>query len=148
MSNEKDVVESLVASVESLGESMFTLPIVEFRNETPSGWDAVIVAFGAAFFYKDPSNEKPVGDEQQQRPGPIYSGGSSYVQGTKNECCGRVVGAMTVRMDGRTETFQGAGNARPGYCLTRMPFVLKEKQLLSAADLASGKLPVELVVLD
>ncbi|WP_143219501.1 hypothetical protein [Achromobacter xylosoxidans] len=147
MSNEQEVIDALISSVK--GEKAdYKLAVVEFRNETPSGYDAVIVAMGAAFFYKDPSNEKPTGNEQQQRPGPLRSGQSSYVQGTRAECCARVVAAMTVLMGGETKTYQSRSEVPAGRCLLRAGFNLRPARSVDPNELSSGDLPLELVFVE
>lgn len=119
-------------------------PIVEFENATPSGWNVAIVAMGAVFNYKD-ANEKPIGNEQRQQAGPLYSGQSSYVQGTRHDCCSSVFVAITVKAeDEEAKNFYGNIPDTPKECFLRTRFTLgqqnkianiSERDLLSTLEL-------------
>jgi len=144
MSNQDPVEQSLVAAVEAIVMARGA-PIVEFENATPSGWNAVIAAMGAAFFYKD-ENEKPIGNEQQQRPGPLYSGGVSYVQGTRQDCCSRVVIAISVVINGKTQTLTGEVKDTPKRCFLRTRFKVAPKKTQTVANDPSSSTPYELEI--
>lgn len=140
VNEEKESCDRLKKDVQEIEITVNTGAVVVFENRTPSGWNAVIVSFGAAFFYKNPDNDAPTSDEQQQRPGPIYAGGASYVQGTKSECCGKIYAACKVSIDGRIEVLDCTWNSKPNYCINRATFQIIPKQNISKDEL--GKSPV------
>lgn len=122
--------QNLVEALQSISARR-PAPIIEFENATPSGWNVAIVAMGAVFYYKD-ANEKPIGNEQIQRPGPLYSGQTSYVQGTRQDCCSGAFVAITVKAeDEEAKTLTGNIPDEPKTCFLRTRFTLGPKSRIA-----------------